>query len=124
VRRRGQRGFSLLEVLSAISLFALVAAAVASLTTSAMRQTVWNRHATAAAMVAQDEVENLRGLAYETLESRNRVVTIDGQDFSVTTTVLEDDPAAGMSRIQVRVDWTGPEGSRNYDVETIFTDIT
>jgi hypothetical protein len=110
-------------VLSAISLFALVAAAVASLATTSMRQTTWNRHATAAAMLAQEEVEFLRGENYDTIDGRSALVSVEGQDYAVTTTVVRDVPAQRMSHITVRVDWTGPEGSRMYEIETILAPV-
>ena len=123
MRRARQRGFSLLEVLSAISLFALVAASIASLATSAMRQTIWNRHATAAAILAQEEIEFLRGENYNTIDGRSALVSVEGQDYAVTTTVVRDAPAQRMSHITVRIDWTGPEGSRMYEIETILAPV-
>jgi prepilin-type N-terminal cleavage/methylation domain-containing protein len=123
VRRVRQRGFSLLEVLSAISLFALIAAAVASMAMSSMRQTIWNRHATAAAMLAQEEVEFLRGENYDTIDGRSAVVSVEGQDYSISTIVVRDAPAQRMSHITVRIDWTGPEGSRMYEIETILAPV-
>jgi prepilin-type N-terminal cleavage/methylation domain-containing protein len=78
--RRRSRGFSIIEVLAAMSLFAVLASAICAVATTSMRFTTSNRHATLAAMLAQREL----------------VVTVS---------------------------WTGPEGSRDHEIETIFTSL-
>jgi prepilin-type N-terminal cleavage/methylation domain-containing protein len=123
VSRRRARGFSIVEVLAAMALFGVVAAAITALATTSVRFTIANRHATAASTLAQEELEDLRGLAYEDIDGRGRLATVNGQQFSIDTTVSVDDPAAGMKHIVVAVSWTGPEGSRSHELETIFTSL-
>jgi type II secretory pathway pseudopilin PulG len=123
VRRRRQRGFSLAEVLGAMTLFALVASAIGAIAATSMRHTAQNRHATVAAMLAQRELEDLRGLDYDDVVSRASTSTEEGLAYAIDTVVLDDTPAAGMKRITVGVSWTGPLGSRSYAVHTIFTSI-
>jgi hypothetical protein len=43
------------------------------------------------------------------------------QPYTVSTAVTPNSPAANMTRIQVTVSWTGPEGSKSYGVESIYT---
>jgi len=124
VRRGRPRGFSLLEVLSAMTLFALVASAIGALATGSMRHTIRNRHATAAAMLAQQRLEDLRALAYADIAGGTSTATVGGQSFSVGTSVLADAPGANMKTITVTVSWTGPEGTRSYAVQTIYTAVT
>ena len=123
-RRRRQRGVSLIEVLAAMTLFALVASAVGALATSALLNTTINRHYTMAAMLAQGELEDLRGLDYPAVGSRASVQTVEGQVYNIDTVVAANTPAANMSLVTVTVRWNGPEGTRNYAVDTIFTDVT
>jgi prepilin-type N-terminal cleavage/methylation domain-containing protein len=123
-RRRRQRGVSLLEVLAAMTLFAIVAAGVAALAMQSMVRTVENKHATAAALIAQQTLEELRGLEYSQIVGGSSSVTMQGQAYDVNTGVASGVPADGMSHITVSVSWEGPEGSRSYAVETIYTDIT
>jgi len=123
-RRRRQRGISLIEVLAAMTLFALVASAVGALAMSALLNTTINRHYTMAAMLAQGEIEDLRSLDYPALASRAAVQNVEGQLYSLDTVVTPNTPAAGMSLVRVTVSWNGPEGTRNYAVDTIFTDVT
>jgi general secretion pathway protein I len=122
--RRRARGFTLLEVLSAMTLFALVAAAVGTLATASIVHTIQNRHASTAAELAQRELEDLRSLAYADLAGGTSTEVVAGQSYTIVTTVTADTPAAGMSRINVEVSWTGPEGSRSYEVDTIYTSVT
>jgi prepilin-type N-terminal cleavage/methylation domain-containing protein len=124
VRRRRAGGFSIIEVLAAMALFAVVASAICSLATTSTRFTISNRHATAAAMLAQEELEELRGMAYDEVQSRGWLATVGDQDFSVDSEVTVNDPAAGMKRIVVTVSWTGPEGYSTHELETIFTSLT
>jgi Tfp pilus assembly protein PilV len=112
-----------MEVLAAMVLFALVASAVGALATQSMVHTVRNRHSTNASLIAQEELERLRGLDYATLASSSSTMTMGGQTFNVATTVAGNTPAANMSLITVTVTWTGPEGARSYVVQTIYTSI-
>lgn len=118
------RGGSLLEVLAAMSLFALVASGAAKLAVGSMRQTVQNRHGTAATMLAQKRLEELRGLAYADMLPGSTSTTVDGLVYVVATSVLDDTPAAGMKQLTVTVSWTGPGGAKSYAVSTIFTAVT
>lgn len=121
--RRRQRGVSLLEVLASMVLFALVASAVGALATQSMVHTARNRHSTNAALVAQQELERLRGLAYTAMASGTSTKTMAGQTFNVVSNVATNNPAANMSTITVTVTWNGPEGTRSYVVQTIYTAI-
>lgn len=123
-RRRNSRGTSLLEVLSALSLFSLVASGVGVLAIGSVRQTVVNRHGTAAAMLAQERLEELRGLAYTDVLPYSTTRNVNGLTYTVSHSVLENNPAAGMKTITATVSWTGPGGAKSYAVKTIFTSIT
>ncbi len=121
--RTRQRGVSLMEVLAAMVLFSLVASAIGALATQSMVHTVRNRHSTNASLIAQQELERLRGLDYVNLASSTSTMTMGGQSFNVASTVAANTPAANMSTITVTVSWSGPEGSRSYVVQTIYTAI-
>jgi prepilin-type N-terminal cleavage/methylation domain-containing protein len=124
MRRRRQRGFSLVEVLASVTLFAIVSSAMGLLATQSMRRTTENRHSTAAVLIAQQELERLRGLDYPSLAGGTYGTTMGGQSYSVNTAVTPNSPDPNMSEVVVTVSWTGPEGARSYALRTIFTDIT
>lgn len=122
--RRRARGFTMFEVLAALSLFAVVGSAVAVLATRSVLSTTRNKHATAATLIAQRTVERLRALPYADVASGSTTVSYGHTAYTVDTAVLSDTPAAGMKRISVRVNWISPGGPRTYAVETIFTAVT
>jgi Tfp pilus assembly protein PilV len=124
MRRRRQRGISLLEVLAAMSLFALVSAAMATLAITSIRGVSANRHSTVATMLAQWEMERVRALDYTTITSASSSQTVAGVPYNIATVVQANTPGANMSDVRVTVSWTGPEGSKSYSTETIYTDVT
>ncbi len=121
--RRNQEGTSLIEVLAAMTLFAIVASGVAALAANSLRATAHNRQAGMAQMLAQEELESVRGLEYADIAPNSRSVVVNSQLYNIDTTVLPDSPAAGMSEITVAVTWNSPIGSRSYEIDTIFTAI-
>jgi prepilin-type N-terminal cleavage/methylation domain-containing protein len=122
--RRRERGFTLLEVLSAMTHFALVAAEVVALATTTMLHTIQNRHASTAPQHAQQRLEDLRSLPFASIAGGTTTSTVSGQSYTVATSVQQNTPATGMARINVLVTWTGPEGARSYGIDTIYTAIT
>lgn len=122
--RRRSRGASLLEVLAAMSLFGLVASGVAALSVGSLRHTTANKHGTAATVLAQEQLENLRSLDYPNILPTSSSANVNGQAYTVTTSVLNDAPTTGMKQITVTVTWTGPEGPKSYAIQTIFTAVT
>ena len=122
-RAARRAGFTLLEVLAALSLFAIVASGTGAMALQSMRHTVANRHATQAAMLAQEELEYQRGLDFADIVARTQSLTMGGQVYTVVTGVLANTPASEMSTITVTVSWAGPEGSKYYAVQTIYTAV-
>ena len=124
--KRRERGVSLLEVLAAMALFALVSSGIAALATQSMMRTSQNRHATAAALLVQRELERIRALPYASVAASggSSSATVAGQVFTLSTVVQPDTPALNMSQITTTASWTGPEGAKSYAVRTIFTSVT
>jgi len=121
--RRSQRGYSLLEVLVAITLFALTSSGLAAFLVQSLRRTAGNRASTGAVIAAQHEVEDLRSLDYPAIVSRSYATTISGQPYGVGTVVQNDTPASGMKQVTVTVNYTEPLGPESYVLRTILTQI-
>src|SRR4029078_11883824 len=93
--RRSQRGISLLEVLVAITLFALTSSGLAAFLVQSLRRTAGNRASTGAVIAAQHEGEDPRPLHYPAIVSRSYSTTITGKSYGVGTVVQNDAPASG-----------------------------
>ena len=121
--RRSQRGISLLEILVAITLFALTSSGLAAFLVQSLRRTAGNRASTGAVIAAQHEVEDLRSLDYPAIVSRSYATTITGTSYGVGTIVQNDTPASGMKQVTVTVSYTEPLGPESYVLRTILTQI-
>jgi general secretion pathway protein I len=121
--RQSQRGISLLEILVAITLFALTASGLAAFLVQSLRRTAGNRASTGAVIAAQHEVEDLRSLDYPAIVSRSYATTITGKSYGVGTVVQNDSPASGMKQVTVTVSYTEPLGPESYVLRTILTQI-
>jgi type II secretion system protein I len=123
-RRRRSGGFTLVEVLVALVLFAIVASGLAAFAVQSIRRTSDTRAATGAVLLAQQQLEDLRSLEYDDIAGGITTETLNGMDFTVNTDVDDDTPAANMKQVRIDVDWDSPLGQRHYVLETILTDIT
>lgn len=124
-RRKRARGFTLVETLAAMTLFAIVAAAISSIAGAAMRHEQRNRHAMGAAFLAQRQMEHVRGLDYPSIQNDTQTISLGPYEtYTVTTTVLDNQPVTNVKTVTVTVGWTGPEGSKSYAITTYYTDIT
>jgi prepilin-type N-terminal cleavage/methylation domain-containing protein len=121
--RQSQRGISLLEILVAITLFAITSSGLAAFLVQTLRRTAGNRASTGAVIAAQHEVEDLRSLDYPAIVSRSYSTTITGKPYGVGTVVQNDTPASGMKQVTVTVSYTEPLGSESYVLRTILTQI-
>ena len=121
--RRSQRGISLLEILVAITLFAITSSGLAAFLVQSLRRTAGNRASTGAVIAAQHEVEDLRSLDYPAIASRSYSTTITGKSYGVGTVVQNNTPASGMKQITVTVSYTEPLGPESYVLRTILTQI-
>jgi len=121
--RRSQRGISLLEILVAITLFAVTSSGLAAFLVQSLRRTAGNRASTGAVIAAQHEVEDLRSLDYPAIVSRSYSTTVTGKSYGVGTVVQNDTPASGMKQITGTVSYTEPLGPESYVLRTILTQI-
>jgi prepilin-type N-terminal cleavage/methylation domain-containing protein len=110
--RRCERGFSLPEILIAITVFGFVAG---GLSTMVLMNMNWNRiskEMTTATDVAQDKIEGLRNALAQPTAS-NDSVTRDGTTYNRTWTVVTGTGSngipSGTSEVAVTVSWREPE---------------
>lgn len=116
-RLRQQHGASLVEVLAAVTVFALIAAGSAAGTIASYRGATTSRGTTVAAALIHDKIEQLRALDPSTnpadltagvhMDPRNPLNEIgaSGGLYTRLWTVLPDSPKRGLSTVIVTVLW-------------------
>ncbi len=100
-RMRNARGFSIVELLVAITIIAIGVLAVAGLMPLARRSTIQSGDVTRAIEYAQQKMEELKNLEYEEVISGSDSTGI----FRRSWIVDEDIPMEDMKRITTKVTW-------------------
>ena len=122
VRRRAdgeERGFSLLEVLFALTFLAVGIMAVASMIPAGTRGVSQSRVLTTGLMAAQVKMEELRGTNFTTLNPGTFSDTTSV--FTRTWVVTDSVPMAGCKRIQVTSRWTDSHGNQTTALTSYVT---
>ena len=111
-----EKGFTLLEILIAISIFAIGVLAVASMQISAIRGNRLGNEVTQATFLAQDKLEELKN------SSDIASVPDSNDQQGIFTRSWQITPATGDSRlVTVTVTWTVGGASRNMALRTVTT---
>jgi type II secretion system protein I len=95
-RTKGERGFTLVEVLVSLVILTIGLAALVSMAGSSTKATAYTRHAGEASVVGQDKLEQLRVMSPALLA--NGTDTVDAHAFVTTT---------GMYTRTWTVTWSG-----------------
>lgn len=120
-----EHGFTLIEAMAALGVFALAAAAIGNLFISHMRMETSNATETTAISLAAKELEGLRALDYTNIPgSRNSTTTVGGVAYTVTSTATFDSPASGMASVATTVSWTDQLQAQSYTINVVYTDVT
>jgi type IV pilus assembly protein PilV len=109
-RPSGEKGFTLLEVIVAISILTFGLLAVASMQMTAIRGNYNASNITEATTVAQDRLEDLMGLLYSDplLDPGNGLsdpAPPSPSGYTITYDVLNNNPMANTRLIAVTVKW-------------------
>lgn len=122
--KQSSAGFSLVEVLVAMVVFMIAAAAVSSLMFHSTSTVSQNNYMSQAITCAQGALEEIRTQAYEDMvDASGHTCPGDGMNFNVAWDVTTDDPGDGMKTIVVTVSWSEKGVARSYAIETIYTKI-
>lgn len=118
---RGGRaeGFSLIEVMFALTFLAVGILAVASMIPAGTRGVSESRTITSGLMAAQLKLEELRGTAYSALAAGSQADTVSV--FRRTWTVTDSIPTAGCKRVLVTSSWNDARGTQSTTLTSYVT---
>lgn len=107
---RRQGGFSLIEVVFALTFLAVGILAVASMIPAGTRGVTQSRVLTSGVMAAQVKLEELKGTSYNSLAAGTYRDTTSV--FVRTWTVTDSVPMAGCKKIDVTATWNDSRGAQ------------
>ena len=110
-RDRTDKGFSLIEVLFALTFLAVGIMAVASMIPAGTRGVSQSRVLTTGLMAAQVKMEDLKGTAFLALTPGTFTDTTSV--FTRTWTVTDSVPMAGCKKLTVTSQWTDSHGNQS-----------
>jgi len=115
-----QRGFSLIEVLIAMTIFAIGVLALAEMQITAIRGNAFSSTTTDGTTLAQDRIEQLMNAPYDdaNLNSGNHGPQTQGI-YNVSWNVIDDTPVANTKTVNVSVTWTASGWNRSVALRCI-----
>lgn len=123
--RSGNRGFTLVEILLAMTVLSIGLLGMMALTANVMRQNGFSKNVTTATTLAQDALEQAVFTGYADLPATDQTTSeafgtiANFPEYSRTTFVDVDSPETGMKEILVTVSWQND--TRNVTLNAIVT---
>lgn len=120
-RRRYAKGFTLIEIMVAITLLSVGLLGMAGLTVGIMRGNSLSNQVTTATALAQAKMEDIKRVGYSgATDSAEDYNAIAGYPLYKRDTVIDvDTPELGMKTVTITVSWNSDASS--IAVETILT---
>ncbi len=118
-KEANNRGFTLIEVMIGMAIFAIGFLAVSMMQVTAINSNSSAREGTEAATLAAEQAERLMALPYANIVNGGPV--IQGA-YTLNWNVANDSPVNRTKAIAIRVDWQD-RGARNFSVTYIKADI-
>lgn len=125
---KGEDGFTLLEVIMAISILTVGLLAVASMQVSAMRGNAFSMSVTESTDRVQDVVEKLLALNINSTllnedDHDESELDLDASDYQVKWTVQDNTPLPNVKKITVTVEWQDRGVNKQHTFELLRTRI-
>jgi prepilin-type N-terminal cleavage/methylation domain-containing protein len=119
------KGFTLVEVLVAMVIFAIVSLAVTMMMVTSTKLASENGMASEAVALAQETLEDLRAVPFANMTGGSTVVMSSKGvvPLNVSWTVAGNSPGPNMNTIVVTVNWNQQGVAKNYDVQSVFANI-
>jgi len=122
-RARGQRGSTFIEVLAAVSVFAVVAVGLSPALLSTRKVADLSTNQAIATTLAEDKIEQIRTLS-TVANGSDGPLQADGTSggiFNRSWTVTSSTPVSGVSRVAVVVSWQDRVGTPSVQLVTLVS---
>lgn len=129
--RAADGGFSLLEVIVAVSVLAIAVTGMMALYFNTAIMTEFNQEVKAATFASQQKLEEIRGTAYTSIATSYPAGTTQYFAVPKLAPFVASDPQAGsvvvdygnpsLLNVTVRVHWNGVRGEGNLQVTTMIS---
>ena len=132
MNKDNQRGFSLIEILIAITIFAIGILAVGKMQITAIKGNYFANDLTEATTLAQDRMEKLIGLSYtDPLLGGNNPTATDHNDannpvdgrYNISWNIDSNYPINNTKTIMVNVGWTDRGAPKEVSITSMKADI-
>lgn len=125
VKTRSDEGFTLMEVIIAISILTTGLLAVASMQISAIRGNALASHETTATTLGADRAEKLMALPYDhaDLSAGNHTDPSPPKSYSIWWNITEDSPLNNTKTVTVTVTWAEHGMQKNISLQRIVPRI-
>ena len=122
IKKGKDKGFTLIEVLIAIVVLSSGLFCMASLTVGIINGNRLSNDMTTATTLAQDKMEEIRGMGYSSVTSETKAVLSSPYDaYKREVIVTNGNPSSGMKKVIVKVYWGGVlKEDRNIELRTIL----
>jgi type II secretion system protein I len=117
--RKADKGFSLIEVIIAMTILAFALAAIFTVFTVGTSDIDYGRRETIATTTAQEKMEELRSRHYADTLLKSDSDTVEINNFEVFRrwTVTEND-SQNLKEISVEVKWQGRSSQKTYTIDS------
>ena len=116
-RMHNCKGFTLVEIMVAISILAIALLGLISVTVMIIKSNTFSKSMTTATTLADDKMEQLKKTSYASLASGTDTLE---SIYARTWTVTQNSPASGMKTVVVTVQWNWQGVARNVTVRSIM----
>ena len=119
-------GFTLIEVLVAMVIFAIASLGLVQLMWTSTQRVSSNKKLSYAVTLAQEQVEHLRHLAFEELDGGADPDPwyLHNTPFSRGWTVALDPQNTDLKMVTISVSWDDRGAPQTYETQTMYTSVT
>ena len=118
--RRGDAGFSLIEIMVAMTFLAIGLLGIAQLIPFGMAGITEARVRTNAVQTGQAIIDSLRAADFDSLDAGD--FSIASGRFTTTWTISDNNPAPGMRRVDLTTTWGPDTNPRTVTLNTYLTE--